>query len=393
MSGNYVIIAGASIENLGAESMTCIAAQMAKKMIPGCNIVLASTDRRGISSKIKFEVKSYSFPTITRWGRKGLAGHVFRYKTGGIYNEKYEKILEQTRLIIDISGYSFTTKFSTGNMYSYLNRIYTAKRLGIPYYIFPQSFGPIDHMDWPDIFLIGILSRWLFRYPVCVCARESCGYELMRKYCGKNLKYKPDMVLLYSQEIAYQSLRKDAQNEEKNLYFAEKNVACVPNEKILNKTGNGKIYVEVLKKMISKLLRNGYKVWIVAHCKLDLPLCNILLDMFKEENIDFVDCTESGGRDFDKLLPHMDFLICSRYHAIVHSYRKGKGVLALGWESKYKELLEIMKQERFLVDCQKEIDGTAVMKKLALLERTYKEEQRKIKTELKHIRRLYGECI
>jgi len=46
-----------------------------------------------------------------------------------------------------------------------------------------------------------------------------------------------------------------------------------------------------------------------------------------------------------------------------------------------------------LVDCQKEIDGTAVMKKLALLERTYKEEQRKIKTELKHIRRLYGECI
>ena len=52
---DYVIITGASIENLGAESMTCIAIEMAKKMHPNCEVVISTSDNIGMQSKIYFK--------------------------------------------------------------------------------------------------------------------------------------------------------------------------------------------------------------------------------------------------------------------------------------------------------------------------------------------------
>ena len=52
---DYVIITGASIENLGAESMTCIAIEMAKKMHPNCEVVISTSDKIGMQSKIYFK--------------------------------------------------------------------------------------------------------------------------------------------------------------------------------------------------------------------------------------------------------------------------------------------------------------------------------------------------
>ena len=48
----YVIITGASIDNLGAESMTCIAIEEAERLAPDCKIILASTDKRGMQKFI-----------------------------------------------------------------------------------------------------------------------------------------------------------------------------------------------------------------------------------------------------------------------------------------------------------------------------------------------------
>lgn len=136
----YVIITGASIDNLGAESMTCIAIEEAERLAPDCKIILASTDKRGMQKFINYDVHSYTFPLSLENYKRSVIGKIIKKRISTNYDAYYNKILPNTRYIIDISGYAFTTKFGMNTIYEYLNRIYVAKCYKIKVIIMSQSW-------------------------------------------------------------------------------------------------------------------------------------------------------------------------------------------------------------------------------------------------------------
>lgn len=382
-----VIIVGASIENLGAESMTSVIIEKVRTLVPDCVIYLASLDKKGMQVKIRHNVIEYVFPTDTEWHKNSLIGMVLKSKLGKRRNKRYEDVLRNTKFIIDISGYSFTTKFGVISLYLYLNRIFCAKSLQIPYYICSQSFGPVEIENLKEKLIFNRLTKNLFKYPEIITAREKKGYNYLKKYCHKNLVYKPDIVLLYPNELNYSNLRKDITFDRVAIKTG-RSVAIVPNEKITIKTKNGVKYIDGLKRIINNLIDDDYEVWVVAHCNLDLFICETLVNEFRS-NVGFIDCTKSGSAFFDDVVQCFSFLVAARYHSIVHSYRRFKPVLVFGWEDKYNELLCEMKQQQYMIDCREDINEDEIEVKLEQLKQNISAESARIQTTLETLREKY----
>ena len=88
---------------------------------------------------------------------------------------------------------------------------------------------------------------------------------------------------------------------------------------------------------------------------------------------------DSANRNFE-------FVICSRYHGIVHAYRNYVPCIALGWAVKYKELAENVEQAEYSFDitdstCTSEI----IIKKMIQLMNRIPEEREKIRRQVMRI--------
>ena len=53
---------------------------------------------------------------------------------------------------------------------------------------------------------------------------------------------------------------------------------------------------------------------------------------------------------FEKIVAQMDFAIASRFHSIVHAYKNAVPCIALGWATKYHELLNLVDQGEYVLD-------------------------------------------
>lgn len=382
-----VIIVGASIRNLGAESMTSIIIEKVQRLAPDSVIYLASPDKKGMQIKVWHNEKGYVFPTDTEWHKNSLTGLILKSKIGIRRDKQYEDILQDTKVIIDISGYSFATKFGVVSLYEYLNRIFCAKSLNIPYYICSQSFGPFEISSIKERIIFSRLTKKLFKYPEIITAREKKGYNYLKKYCHKNLVYKPDMVLLYPDKLNYSNLRKEITFDRIDIKN-DRSVAIVPNERITSQTENGVKYINGLKRIINNLINDNYEVWVVAHCNLDIYICETLVNEYGS-NVGFIDCTKSGSAFFDDIVQYFSFLVAARYHSIVHAYRRFRPVLAFGWEEKYNELLLEMKQQQYMIDCRYDISEDEIDSKLEQLKQNIGAESARIQAALEALRKKY----
>ena len=86
--------------------------------------------------------------------------------------------------------------------------------------------------------------------------------------------------------------------------------------------------------------------------------------------------------EYDQLVRQLRFVIASRYHSIIHAYRNGIPCIAIGWASKYKELLELFGQDRYLFDVREGIDIDVYIETLTIMQNQYNEESTKIANKL-----------
>ncbi len=384
----YVMIMGASFINSGAESMTNIAVAEVKKRLPNCKIVLGTSDQR-VKKDIDAKIISYQFPIEE--DDNSLWGYIFKMKLDGRVDSanKFKDIINNTVAIIDISGYAFTTKFGITSVYSYLHRLHVAKRHKIPYYIMPQSFGPIEYSSKHEKLLVDMLIKMYFGYPEIICAREMSGYRFMSGYGLKNLRFAPDMVLLYPYDIV--SMRTRNADKCERVYSDKKKVAVIPNQKIYEKTKNGNKYMTLLEKYMDVLLDNKFEVHIIEHCGLDKKLCKKLYSGYEDNKSVIYHGEAMDSEEYLQVVQNMEFVIASRYHSIVHGYREHIPSVALGWEDKYNHLLKLMDQKNYCVDCREDIDMLASMDVLKAMIDNYDTEKEKIKLRLSKVRKKYGE--
>ena len=352
-----VLIVGANFNNKGAQSMLFITVDELKKRIPDSEIYYAGCDvfdketytfcelyYSDEAREIAFNEKSV-FLEAKCWVKDcvkfviGKRNNLFRYK-------EVKNTIESIDLIIDVSGFNLGKKWSIEIQESYLNNIRLAKKYNIPIIMMPQSFGSFDYPKDKE-FLLQEIGE-LLKYPKVIFAREKEGYDMLIEQFGlTNVQLSTDLVL-QNNGVDISNIYKKPLKKMDLPRVEPGSVAIIPNTQCFNHGDKSK-NIQMYKVIISYLIEKGKTVYIFRHSREDFPICKLIAEQFDSEKVRLLD-NEFSCIEYDEFVKRFDFVICSRFHGIVHAYRNYIPCILLGWAIKYKELAANVGQEQFAFD-------------------------------------------
>lgn len=370
--------------------MTFITVCEVRKRYPDHEIILISYNDYRLSSA---EKKRYKF------GIETPPSMVYAlYRLGGIF--KALSILgrhtneEQTRLdelygkadiLIDVSGYALGSNWGIQYCLNYLNSVLIAKVYGMRCFLMPQSFGPFDFKGVKGRFLEWYMKK-LLRYPEVIYAREQEGFDLLtNKYNLKNVKLSCDLVLNNSKESSLNDIYKSPPP----LQIPEvvnRSVGLIPNMQNF-KYGNKRHLLNVYEKVISSLVAESRNVYLIRHSVEDLAICHELKGRFQEEDSVMVLEDDYSCHEFSAFVGGFDFMIASRFHSIVHSFKQSVPCVILGWAVKYHVLADTFDQSEYVFDVRDEVDSSEVLGKVEQMGSNREKESAKIRIKLENLQR------
>lgn len=356
-----VIISGGELFNKGAQSMTLSVVSEVRKRYPNADIALLSAPdaRRTTEELSQYRFSVLPWDTRMKLRKLPLLGMVFKNK---YFSDEQEQqmwsVVSDADLAIDVSGFCLSSQFGYGRIVDYLTNLYFFKKFNIKTVLFPQSFGPFDFKGA----LAGVAKRYissLMRYPHKVFARENDGKNhLARLGISDNVSTALDTVLQTSKlehDLVFNHINKVPMPEIEN-----NSICIVPNQKVFLKN-EGNSLPEIYKSIIESGLSAGKRVYLLRHSFEDLSIVRQLKAMFPDN-----DNVVSLEEDFNALqltdiINQVDFLIASRYHAVVHAYKCRKPCLVLGWAVKYVELTGHFEQSQYCFDVRSALGQEAIL--------------------------------
>ncbi|MFS0724087.1 polysaccharide pyruvyl transferase family protein [Paenibacillus sp. 1P07SE] len=343
-----IIIVGGQMENKGAQAMTFTVINEIRKRYPGKEIYVNCQDPD----------KNYNF-NLLRIGRKlklemigglyGMLGKVLpKASNVNVNRQEMEALLGDTDLMIDISGFALSSQFSFRHSLNYMANIMLAKKYNVPMVLMSQSFGPFDYKGI-DKLIIPPLIRKHISYPKRIYAREFEGQRYMSQYTKDNLHKSVDIVLQGSEFNIDHLFRPGTYQTGAGVAVKPDSVAIIPNVKTM-KYGTREEMLSLYQKMVDQLLLKGKHIYLLRHSTEDLEICKEIKGRYPEQERVVLLEKEYDCIEIHHILNQFDFIVGSRYHSIIHAYKNGIPVLALGWATKYKELLGIFGQSDYIFD-------------------------------------------
>lgn len=355
-----VLITGANYNNKGAQSMLFITIDEILKRIPGAEIYFGCGAMDPVLEDVNF--KQVCFAREGRYIALAGKGAVINYGIAiakaciatakGKKRQSWrfldvKKYIGKMNLIIDVSGFALGDKWSVRTNENFLNIIRLARQYNIPIFIMPQSFGPF-HFSQKASYIKDEIKD-LLAYPKIVFAREQEGYRFLTEDFGlTNVRLSYDLVL-QNKGVCAKSIYKTVPDMNLPPVKTMHNVAVIPNVKCILHSDEGQI-MSRYKGIVDELLDRQREVYLFRHSGEDLPICKKIAAMYTDNpHVHFIE-QEFSCFEYDEFVKRFDFIICSRYHGIVHAYRNCVPALALGWAVKYKELTKAVGQEQYMVN-------------------------------------------
>lgn len=287
-------------------------------------------------------------------------------------------------VMIDVSGYSLTSKFSISSVDRMLRHINTAKSAGATVIILPQSYGPLNFGDKTEAVCKRIGEA--FSKVDLLFAREQEGKEVLENECGvTGAVLSPDIVL-QAQEIKWENVYKEKPELNIRKLETEGNVGIVPNGETV-KNGNKEFVLASYKRFIEELRSKGKEIYIFRHSD-DIALCRDIYELVKEDEHCHLIEDEMDCLTYSEFVKQFDFVIASRFHSVVHAYREKIPAFVLGWAIKYQELTKLLGQEKYVFDITKasEEDIATMLEKLDFLCDNFADEAKTLSEKLALIR-------
>ena len=354
------MITGVNLKNKGSQSMLFITINEIQKREKKAKIYYTDKD------KLKFAVSNINHFYYSDIAKKiAIANNIFlksyfivkaylidviKYLIGrrkNLWNFLYvEKNIKKIDYIIDISGFGLGDKWSTKIQESYITNIKLAKKYNIPMYLMPQSFGPFNNYQNRKK-LLNEINVYL-KYPNIIFAREKEGYHQLKElFKLNNVKLSNDLVL-QNKKINIENVFENY--TEKSLPKVKSNsVAIVPNKQCF-KYGNENLIIEIYKTIIDELIGKNFNVYLFRHSEEDLTICQKLKSLYLNNSKIILLENNFSCIEYDKFVKNFKFIICSRYHGLVHSYKNYIPCIVLGWAIKYYELVCNLNQEKYMFD-------------------------------------------
>lgn len=373
--------------NKGAQSMTFTVVDELKKRFPEKNIYLLSNIdfKRPENEKIK-----YNFNILPEGGPRIKLRDIYPVSKIFIKNKNFTNkvvnrittVLRNTAFAIDISGYNLSSQFSNIRNLKYFLRLKMMKKYNIETYIFPQSIGPFNYEN-PYKYIFNYMIKKDLSYPKKIFVREKHGLNELLKYNLSNIEKNIDTVF-YQNNINFDNIFK--KDIKLNIPEISKNsVAIIPNSKLIKHNKNNNIN-SLYKNIIDFLLNKKRNIYIFRHSFADLSFCRKINDLFEDKRLHLFE-NDFNALELYELLNKFDYIVGSRYHSVVHSYKNNVPALVIGWAVKYKELTSQFNQEKYCFDIRNNIEMTSIIDSLSKLNKKYNQESDLIKHKLKNLRK------
>ena len=357
-----VLITGAQFGNKGAQSMLFTVVNEVRKRYSGAEFYYVpldffAKDCFANCGDYRFhfvfdDVAVYDYPAkygglinVKRWMENTIVkGRII----GHHYPVAYlSRVWDQIDVMIDVSGYSLTSKFGLGSVNRMLRHIEAAKLRNIPVVLMPQSFGPFRFGENTKAICSRIqasLSKVDFLF-----VREEDGRKQLQEDCGitEGMILSPDIVL-QAKEIDWKNVFVKEPTLQYPLLKTSGNVGIVPNAETV-RNGSKDVVLNTYRTILKELREAGKEVYIFRHSD-DLSLCRDIYGLVRDDAHchlieDEIDCLAYGP-----FVRQFDFVVASRFHSVVHAYREGIPAFVLGWAVKYQTLTTLLDQERYMFD-------------------------------------------
>lgn len=395
------LITGAQMKNKGAQSLLfTIADQLRKRYGRETEISFLTLDIHKIKTEEKYDFdfiyceKLYrKIDTSNALEKIWICGkEIIKHQLGKteftIHDiMKLKDVLKNIDAIIDVGGYSVSSKWETDINRRVFWYVETAKKLHIPVILMPQSFGPFEYGNLQEEMDTAIRST-LAKADV-IFAREKQGEKWLKENYGlNNVELYTDIVLQCGNIEKDNIYRKGKEEEHGSIQLTtNRNVGIVPNIMTIAH-GNKQHILSTYSTIIKHLLGNNYNVYIFRHSN-DLELCKDIYEQFRSnQHVTLIE-NEFDCIGYSEFIKQFEFVIASRYHAIVHAYKRNVPALILGWAVKYQELAERFGQKQYVFDITNEenFDIRALLSALSEMEKCNAMEKERIRDTLAEIQK------
>ncbi|WIV68828.1 polysaccharide pyruvyl transferase family protein [Natrialbaceae archaeon AArc-T1-2] len=375
-----IVIVGGDLCNKGAQAMTYTLVDQLSRRFPQKEIYLFSSRDyyRDTDQNRKFTFN------ILPWGVEYRSKILARKLPSNVELEEYEEIkrvLNDCKFMIDINGYALSSQRGFARSLLYMSNISVCKSLSIPMYIFPQSIGPFDYGMGKSNIMDAFLNLYL-DYPQKIYSREQEGVTYAKKYTNNDVEKSFDIVLQFD-EYQTGNIFKNPPDLRK-IEIADNAAGIIPNSKVKDRM-NEKEFYNMNKEIVNNLLDKGKDVYIIRHAEGDKEICQTISQIFSS-----VDGVHTLSQDYDPItletiIGDLDYIIGSRYHSLIHAYKNSVPAVAIGWATKYRELLSEFDQLEYFFESRYSIDIKTLGDAIEKMESNYKNESEIIAKKRKEI--------
>lgn len=341
--------------NTGAAAMSYVMISELRKRYPDCNITMAIDYGDGRSFENLFcdilylnsdsmKLLSHRLP-LTRY-YKAIAKKILGREDAFSQARRFKELTEKCDAAFDISGYILSSQWDVNGNLEKLGQMNVILDNNVPYYIMPQSFGPFNYGEQSEC-IKSLIKNTLSRCKV-VYTREQEGYHLLKDELRlQNVYYSPDMVL-QSKEMNWKVILNDGYGATAEISVPPHSVAVIPNLRILY-MNDDEIVIDIYSAIINELRNLNKTVFLISHSAEDMVFCQKIKNYYPQHDVHLIDQT-MDSMSFENVIEKMEFAVASRFHSIVHAYKKTVPCLILGWAVKYRELAGLLEQEEYVFD-------------------------------------------
>ena len=298
--------------------------------------------------------------------------------------KKLKDMIEEYRkaeLMIDISGYELCSKLGNYPTLRYIFKLLLCKYAKTKAVLMPQSYGPFDYVGKYGYLILHLINRYL-RYPLICFARENKSAEYLKDVAPKaKVIVSADLVL--QSETILDAVRPFFKFNE--IEIADNSVALVVNRRLYEQYGHDTIFSKY-KNIIYALLEKEKNIYLLCHASDDFDICKEIKANFKDSQKVIIVEEVLNCFAFQILARKFEYIVAARYHSIVHAYKECIPCIALGWAVKYQELLELMGQERYVINIGN-ADDLDIENVINRMDSYYREEQSVIKSRLRKVQK------
>lgn len=364
-----VLIVGANFSNKGAEAMLMTVQQELYARNKNVTFYMLCRQYEKELAELNnfvpiFDETPPFFKTIKSFAKR-VEGKLFKTFTGK--NKPFvfpfpfktiEKKVKQLDMVIDISGFAYADSWGkpmieeTIKLQNFCKRKFNAK-----FYFLPQAWGSFNKPEVAEAAKRMLLNADKFY------ARDLVSQD----YLYKLLKTENiEVPLLTDIAFSYKGNNKvNGLELIKSLGYNEGKrplIGISPNLRVYEKVeGKGKEngYVQILLRLSDYCLNIlGVDIILIPNeifpdgCNAldDRHLCRILNEMINREDRCFFLDRYCSANEIKSLVSQVDYLVSSRFHALIFGFLYATPVMAISWSHKYKELFSIFGMENFVLE-------------------------------------------